>query len=67
MPNTHEQLSKFIKGCIGEYNKYYNINYQQPCIKNPELFTINKEASYFNGPKYSAQKYHNYNKLFFPD
>src|SRR5260363_265803 len=66
MPNTHDQLPKIIKGCIGEYktnNKSYNkYLYKYPCTK--ELFTYNKET-YFNGPKYSA--HHNYNKLFFPE
>ena len=63
MPNTHDQLPKLIKGCIGEYNKHYNkYLYKYPCTK--ELFTYNKET-YFNGPKYSA--HNNYNKLFFPE
>src|SRR5260364_415530 len=65
MPNTHDQLPKITKGCIGEYNnnnKYNNYLYKYPCTK--ELFTFNKET-YFNRPKYSA--HHNYNKLFFPE
>src|SRR6185312_13973010 len=68
MPNTHEQLPKLNKGCIGEYsNKHYNTyNYLNiyPCTKKLELFTINKEK-YFYEPKYSA--YHNYGELFFPE
>src|SRR5260363_386571 len=64
MPNTHDQLPRITKGCIGEYNnnKYYNYLYKYPCTK--ELFTFNKET-YFKGPKYSA--HNNYNKLFFPE
>ena len=66
MPNTHEQLPKLNKGCIGEYNnKHYNIyNYPNiyPCTKELEPFTINKEK-YFYKPKYSA--YHNYGKFFY--
>src|SRR5260364_114822 len=64
MPNTHDQLPRITKGCIGEYNnnKYNNYLYKYPCIK--ELFTFNKET-YFNRPKYSA--HNNYNKLFFPE
>ena len=68
MPNTHEQLPKLNKGCIGEYsNKHYetyNYPHIYPCTKKLELFTINKEK-YFYEPKYSA--YHNYGKLFFSE
>ena len=68
MPNTHKQLPKLNKGCIGEYNnKHYNIYndpYIYPCTKELELFTINKEK-YFYKPKYSA--YYIYGKLFFPE
>ena len=66
MPNTHKQLSKLNKGCIGEYNNKhyntYNYPYIYPCTKELELFTINKEK-YFYKPKYSA--YHNYGNYSF--